>query len=130
MIRINNHVYVYVCIYIYIYIYKYIYIYIYTHIHIYIYICYYMYLYNHIYIYIYIYVGACWAQRSWAATCRLEAAETWIGRLVLANLNAPCGGSLLARSTLGDLDSGLEGAESAKQDETPWSIHDGPLATA
>ena len=44
--------------------------------------------------------------------------------------NAPYGGSVLARLTPGDLNSGLEGAESAKQDETPWSIYDGPLATA
>ena len=40
------------------------------------------------------------------------------------------GGSVLARSTLGDLDSGLEGAESAKRDETPRSIYDWPLASA
>ena len=32
------------------------------------------------------------------------------------------GGSALARSTLDDLDSGSEGAESAKRDETPWSF--------
>ena len=31
---------------------------------------------------------------------------------------------VLARFTLGDLDSGSEGAESAKRDETPWSIYD------
>ena len=43
---------------------------------------------------------------------------------------APYGGSVLARLTLGVLDSGLEGAESAKPDETPRSIYDGPLATA
>ena len=40
------------------------------------------------------------------------------------------GASVCARSTLGDLDSGLEGAESAKREETPWSIYDGPLAAA
>ena len=53
------------------------------------------------------------------------------GRLVMANRKyAPYGGSVLARLTLGVLDSGLEGAESAKPDETPRSIYDGPLATA
>ena len=45
-------------------------------------------------------------------------------------VNAPYGGSVLTRLTLGALDSGLEGAESAKRDATPWSIYDGPLATA
>ena len=48
-------------------------------------------------------------------------------------VNAPYGGSGLARLTVGDLDSGLEGclrAESAKRDETPGSVCDGPLATA
>ena len=38
--------------------------------------------------------------------------------------------AVLAQLTLGDLDSGLEGAGNAKRDETPWSIYDGPLATA
>ena len=33
--------------------------------------------------------------------------------------NAPYGGPFFAHLTLGDLDSGLEGAESAKRDETP-----------
>ena len=45
-------------------------------------------------------------------------------------VHALYGGSALARSTLGDLDSGLEGAESAKLDEMPWSIYDERLATA
>ena len=44
-------------------------------------------------------------------------------------VNALYRGSVLARSTLGNLDSGLEGAEGAKRDETPWPIYDGPLAT-
>ena len=44
--------------------------------------------------------------------------------------DAPYGGSVSARLTVGDLDSGLEGAESAKRDETPWTIYSGPLATA
>ena len=42
-------------------------------------------------------------------------------------VNAPYGGPVLARLTLGDLASGLGGfclrAESAKRDEIPWSIY-------
>ena len=45
-------------------------------------------------------------------------------------INAPYGGSVWTHLTLGDVDSGLEGAESAKRDETPWSVYHGPLATA
>ena len=53
------------------------------------------------------------------------------GRLVYwPTVNAPYGGSAFARITLGDSDSGLEGAESARRDETPWSIYERPLATA
>ena len=65
-----------------------------------------MYIIIHICIYIYIYI------------------------YVLPTVHAPYGGSVLARLILGDLDSGSEGAENAKRDETPRSIHEGPLATA
>ena len=44
-------------------------------------------------------------------------------------VNAPFGGPVLARLTLGDLDYGSQGAESAKRDET-YTNYDGPLATA
>ena len=60
----------------------------------------------------------------------LRTSVSTFGRLVMANRKCTIRRVPFAGLTLGDLDSGLEGAESAKRDETPWSIYDGPLATA
>ena len=67
--------------------------------------------------------------------CNISLSDIVVFQLNGPTVNAPYGGSALARLTLGDLDSGLQGVAYVlkvlrKRDETPWPIYDGPPASA